>query len=241
MSLASTAFARCNGVMRMLAFWATVLALVGLAAPARSESIYRYRDPNTRRDVFVTRLDQVPAQYREQTQLVVTDGVLVDSTNQPDEDAPRGTVIYGSKNSGGVLETIKRAFRDARRNGHDMGGLYRTFSTAVDTALVEAGKRPLSPAQVAQVRRMIVEAAPPLAVAGLLSFVAWIVVMVHAYRAEHRWWMVCILFFHLLGIAYVLIHVEGKRRWFKFATLLAQTAPYAVAVATVWRFFAFLR
>jgi cell division protein FtsW (lipid II flippase) len=80
-----------------------------------------------------------------------------------------------------------------------------------------------------------------LAVAGLLSFVAWIVVMVHAYRAEHRWWMVCILLFHLLGIAYVLIHVEGKRRWFKFATLLAQTAPYAVALATVWRFFAFLR
>ena len=39
----------------------------------------------------------------------------------------------------------------------------------------------------------------------------------------------------------MLIHVESKRRWFKFATLFAQAAPYAVAVATGWRFFAFVR
>jgi hypothetical protein len=38
-----------------------------------------------------------------------------------------------------------------------------------------------------------------------------------------------------------MIHVEGKRRWFKFATLFAQAAPYAVAVAMSWRFVAFFR
>jgi len=83
--------------MRTLAFGATVLALLGLASPARSESIYRYRDPNTKRDVFVTRLDQIPAPYREQAKLVVADGVLVDSSNQPAKDAPLGTVIYGNR------------------------------------------------------------------------------------------------------------------------------------------------
>jgi hypothetical protein len=45
----------------------------------------------------------------------------------------------------------------------------------------------------------------------------------------------------LLGIAYVLLHVEGRRRWFKFVTLLAQAAPYSVAVAIGWRFAVFFR
>jgi len=53
--------------------------------------------------------------------------------------------------------------------------------------------------------------------------------------------MVFILFFPLLGIAYVLLHVEGRRRWFKFVTLLAQAAPYSVAVAIGWRFAVFFR
>jgi hypothetical protein len=233
--------ARCSGGRRTLAFWAAVLALVGLASAARAESIYRYRDPNTKREVFVTRLDQVPPQYRQQAKLVVSDGVLVDSSNQPDKDVPLGTVIYAGKNSGGVLETIERAFRDAMASGLNVNGLYRTLTTAIDTALVGAGRRPLSAAEVAQVRRMLAEAATELAVAGLLSVVALILVMGHAFRAGHRWWMVFILLFQLPGIAYVLIHVEGKRRWFKFATLFAQAAPYAVALATGWRLFSWFR
>jgi len=227
--------------MRTLAFGATVLALVGLASPARSESIYRYRDPNTKRDVFVTRLDQIPAPYREQAKLVVADGVLVDSSNQPAKDAPLGTVIYGNRTPAGALETIERAVGDVWRGGHDAGGLLRTLTTAIDTALVGSGRRPLSASDVAQIKRMLVEAAVALALAGLLALLGSILVMVHAFRAEHRWWMVFILFFPLLGIAYVLLHVEGRRRWFKFVTLLAQAAPYAVAVAIGWRFAVFFR
>lgn len=239
--MARTGSARCNGGMRTLAFWAAALALLGLASAARAESIYRYRDPNTKREVFVTRLDQVPTQYREQAKLVVSDGVLVDSANQPDQDAPRGTVIYGGENSGGVLETIKRALRDAKDSGLDVGGLYRTLTTAIDTALVGGGRRPLSAGEVAQVKRMLAEAATELAVAGLLSLVALILVIGHAYRAGHPWWIVFMLLFQVPGIAYVLVHVEGKHRWFKFATLFAQAAPYAVAIAMGWRFFAFFR
>ena len=227
--------------MRTLAFWAAVLALAGLASPARGESIYRYRDPNTKREVFVSRLEQVPAQYRAEAKLVVSDGVLVDSTNQPDRDAPRGTIIYGGKNLSSVKEMIKQAFRDASHSGYDAGGLQRTLTTAIDTALVSQGKRPLSASEVAQVKRMVVEATVMLTVASLLSVVVLILVMAHAFRAEHRWWMVFILFFQPLGIAYVLIHVEGKRRWFKFATLFGQAAPYAVAVALAWRYVAFFR
>jgi hypothetical protein len=227
--------------MRTLAFWATVLALAGMASPAQAESIYRYRDPNTKRDVFVNRLDQVPGQYRAEAKLVVSDGVLVDSTSQPDKDAPRGAVIYGSNKPAGALETIERAVRDATGSGHAAGGLDRALTTAIDTALVARGKPPLSAREVAQFKRMLVESAAVWAVVALLSFVAWILVMVHAFRAEHRWWMVFILLFHLLGIAYVLIHVESKRHWFKFTTLFAQAAPYAVALAMSWRFVAFFK
>jgi hypothetical protein len=46
------------------------------------------------------------------------------------------------------------------------------------------------------------------------------------------------LLFPPVGITYVLMHVQGERRWFKFATLFAQAAPYAVAMATAWRFLA---
>jgi hypothetical protein len=227
--------------MRTLAFWATVLALAGMASPARAESIYRYRDANTKRDVFVNRLDQVPAQYRAEAKLIVSDGVLVDSIHQPDKDAPRGAVIYGNKKPAGALETIEHAVRDATGSGHAAGGLDRALTTAIDTALVGKGKRPLSAREAAQLKRMLVESAVVLAAVGLLSFVAWILVMVHAFRAEHRWWMVFILFFHLLGIAYVLIYVEGKRHWFKFVTLFAQAAPYVVSLAMSWRFVAFFR
>jgi hypothetical protein len=227
--------------MRTLAFGTTVLALVGLASPARSESIYRYRDPNTKRDVFVTRLDQIPAPYREQAKLAVADGVLVDSSNQPDKDVPLGTVIYGGRTPAGPWETIESAVKEVWHGEHSAGGLLRTLTKVIDTALVGSGRRPLSGGDVAQIKRMLVEAAVALAMTGLVAFVGWILVMVHAFRAEHRWWMVFILFFPVLGITYVLLHVEDKRRWFKFATLLAQTAPYAVAVATGWRLVVFFR
>jgi hypothetical protein len=227
--------------MKTLAFWATLLALVGLASPARSESIYRYRDPNTKRDVFVTRLDQIPTPYREQAKLVVADGVLVDSSTQTNKDVQLGTVVYGNRAPAGARETVERAFSDVWHGGHGVSGLLRALTTAIDTALVGSGRRPLSVGDVAQIKRMLVEAAAALAVAGLLAFVALIFVMAHAFRADHRWWMVFILLFQVPGIAYVLLHVEDKRRWFKFATLFAQTAPYAVVLATGWRLAALFR
>jgi len=223
--------------MRTLAFAATVLALMGLASLARGESIYRYRDPITKRDIFVTRLDQIPTAYREQAKLAVADGVLVDSSNQPDKNVPLGAVIYGT----GAKETLKRALGDIWRGEHSAGGLLRTLIKVIDTALIGSGRRPLSGSDVAQLKHMLVEATVALAVASLAAFVGWILVMVHAFRAEHRWWMAFILLVPVLGITYVLLHVESNRRWFKFATLLVQTAPYAVAVATAWRFAVFFR
>jgi len=164
--------------------------------------------------------------------------VLVDSTAEPDPNAPRGTVIYGSSNPAGVLETIKHALAEVRRGGLDAGGLYRTLTVAIDTVRVRQDKPPLSAAQVAQGKRMLVEATVGLTVSSLLSLLALILVMAHAFRAEHRWWIVLMLLFPPLGITYVLIHVEGEHRWFKFATLFAQAAPYVVAMATAWRFVA---
>jgi len=222
-------------------FWATALGLLGLALPALADSIYRYRDPNTKRDVFVTGLEQVPPEYRDRATLMIADGVLVDSSNPPDKDAPRGTVIYGDKKAAGVAATLKQALRDATSGGRDTGGLYRTLTTAIDTTLVGAGKRPLSPEQVAKVKRSLIEAGVALIVASLFSLVAWILVMVHASRSKHPVWLVLVLLLPYLGIPYVLMYFEGDRRWFKFATLFAQAAPYAVSLAMTWRLVALLK
>jgi len=226
--------------MRTLAFWSVVLVLAGLSAPAQAESIYRFRDPKTKRDVFVNRLDQVPAQQREETQLVVSDGVLVDSSNQPDKEAPQGTVIFGGRQPASVWQTIGQAFHQATHGGLAGLGLERLLTMAIDTALVREGKRPLSSAEVAQVARQALVTAWVLGTAGVLALLAWIAVMVHAFRADHRWWAVFIMLLPLLGIAYVLIHMGGERRWFKLATLLGQCAPYTVVMAAAWRCYALL-
>jgi len=96
-------------------------------------------------------------------------------------------VIYGNRTPAGALETIERAVGDVWRGGHDAGGLLRTFDYGVDTALVGSGRRPLSASDVAQLKRMLVEAAVALALTGLLALLGSILVMVHAFRAEHRW------------------------------------------------------
>jgi hypothetical protein len=221
--------------MRLLASWTIVLVIAGLAGVAHAEKIYRYRDGDTSRDVFVNRLDQVPARYRDRAQLVVSDGVLAGSTERPGQDPPQGTVIFGGRRPADTLGTIKQAALEAVRRGPNGAALDRSVTMAIDTTLVGKGQHPLSPAEVARLTRLVLVMALVLGATGLLAMAAWIAVMVDAFRSDHRWWMAGIFLFHLLGIVYVLIWVDGKRRWFKFATLLGQCAPYAVVVAMFWR------
>jgi hypothetical protein len=144
-------------------------------------------------------------------------------------------VIFGGRRPADALGTIKQAALEAVRRGPNGAALDRSVTMAIDTTLVGKGQHPLSPAEVAQLTRLVLVMALVLGATGLLALAAWIAVMVDAFRSDHRWWMAGIFFIHVLGIPYVLIHVEGKRRWFKFLTLLGQCAPYAAVVATAWR------
>jgi hypothetical protein len=227
--------------MRLLAFWTIVLVIEGLAAVAHAESIYRYRDADTKREVFVNRLDQVPARYRDQAQLVVSDGVVVKSTKQPGQDPAQGTVSFGGKQPTGALGTITRTVLQDVQRSPSKSTLDRSVTMAVDNTLVSKGQRPLSVTETARLTDLVLVMTLALVATGLLATVAWIVVMVHAVRSGHHWWMVGIFLVHLLGIVYVLLHVEGERRWFKFASLVGQCAPYAVAMAAAWRFYALFR
>jgi hypothetical protein len=224
--------------MRTLRFWTVVLLLAGLAGLAKAESIYRYYDPHTKRDVFVNRLDQVPSQHREQAQPVVADGVLVGTSHPPGKDMREGAVIFGGKPSSSILETLKQALIEAGDGPWD-GKFERLLTMVMDTEMVKSGKSPLTAEHVLHVTYMVGVAALALSASGLLAIVACIFVMVHAFRNEHPVWGVFILLLPPLGILYVPIHVESKRRWFKWTTLAGQVSPLLVITVAIWRFYAY--
>jgi hypothetical protein len=224
--------------MRTLAFWTVVLLLAGLPGLVKAESIYRYYDPQTKRDVFVNRLDQVPAQQRERAQPVVADGVLVGTSHQAGKDTRQGTVIFGGNPSASMLETLKQALLEAGDGPWD-GKFERILTMVMDTGMVKAGKPPLTAAHVLHVAYMVGVAALALSAASLLAIVACIFVMVHAFRNDHPVWGVFILLVPPLGILYVPIHVESKRRWFKWTTLVGQVSPLLVLTIAIWRFYAY--
>jgi hypothetical protein len=224
--------------MRTLTFWTVVLFFAGLAGLAQAESIYRYYDPQTKRDVFVNRLEQVPSQHREQAQPVVADGVLVGTSHQPGNNTRQGTVIFGGNPSASVLETLKQALLEAGDGPWD-GKFERLLTMLMDTGMVKAGKPPLTAAHVLHVTYMVGVAALALSVSCLLALVACIFVMVHAFRNDHPVWGVCILLVPPLGILYVLFHIESKRRWFKWTTLVGQISPLLILTIAIWRFYAY--
>jgi hypothetical protein len=220
--------------MRTLVLLTTVLAM----APAlvRAESIYRYYDPHTKREVFVNQLDQVPAPQREQAERIVKDGLLVGASGSPDKDTQPGSVIFGTNESAGLLAVFKQALNEAS-DGTAIEKVERLVTMLMDTRLVNAGKRPLSAANVVEVVRMLGLAVLALLAASLIATVALILVVVHAFRNSHPVWGFLLLFLPPLGIPYVLVHVE--RRLFKYPTLLGQCAPFVVILVAVWRFYDF--
>jgi len=155
--------------MRTLAFGATVLALLGLASPARSESIL----PLSRSQHQARRLrdsagsDSGPLS-RGRPNWWLRMACWLIRANQPSQGRTPGHRDLWKPNARWCpgdhrARGRRRLARRARR-----GGLLRTLTTAIDTALVGSGRRPLSASDVAQLKRMLVEAAVALALTGLL-------------------------------------------------------------------------
>lgn len=213
-----------------------VCMLAALIGTAAADEIWKYRDPVSRRDVFVNKLDQVPAELRAEAQLVVSDGLLVNSAPQGgggNPSSPGGTVVFGDKVPSDATEALKSAVHKAVEKDLSLRNVTTAAVMAMDTALVRAGKAPITPAETARLGHLMLVIAIALGAAGLASFAIWIVLMIHAWRGGHPGWAVLTFLIHLLGLLYAFLHVE--RRWLRWVALLCYLAPLLVGVAAAWQ------
>ncbi len=216
--------------MRTAVLVVSILAAL-LTGTASADEIWKYRDPVSQRDVFVSKLDQVPPAYRGQAQLMVADGVLVHS--EPRAGVSGGTVVFGEKALSSSTEAIKSAVRRAMDKDLSLRSLTAATVMAMDAALVKAGKVPITPAESTSLARLLVFVLVALSAAGLAAFAMWVVLMVHAWREGHPGWAVLILLVNLLGLVYALVHVE--RRLLRWSAVLSYVAPVLVGVAAAWQ------
>jgi hypothetical protein len=231
--------------MRTAALAALVVAVLAvLAGAARADSIYKYRDPRTGRDVFVSSLEQVPPEHRAGAQVVVADGVLVNSAGTATGTAavaggggarPGGTVIFGDGQPEDLAQNMKRALKQAMGQDFSLRNLSRGMVVAMDTVMVRGGKAPLSATEGATLVRLMVTFLVLSLVTGVAGLVVLIILMVHAWRSDHPWWTVLMFFVNILGIVYALLHVESERRLLKFSALFCQIAPFVVGVVAAWQ------
>jgi hypothetical protein len=213
--------------MRRLTVPTAVLVLTLVSAGAQAEPIYRYHDPKTKRDVFVSHRDQIPAEYREQAQPVVADGVLVDSARKTGESS--GTVIFSDRQAAGWWEALSQMVRQAKQSPNRIDWR-RALTTAVDTDLVRRGVRPLSADDTQQGLNLVVKTGRLLAAAGFLALVGWIGLMVLAWVKDQRAWALGLLLCQPLSLIFALKFVEVKSHWLRIIMALVQLAPYAALV-----------
>jgi hypothetical protein len=215
--------------MRRLAIQTVVLVVALSSVAAAAGTIYRYHDPKAKRDVFVSALDQVPAAFREHAQLVVSDGVLVDSTHKAASDSPTGTVIYGDRKPAGWWEAISQIGHQAMQTPGRIDWR-RGLSTAVDTDLVRRGVRPLSADETQQGLNLAARIGWILLAVGSLALAGLIVMMIQAWVANQHGWTLGILLCQPLSLLYALKFADGKSRWWRVIMALLQMAPHAVLV-----------
>jgi hypothetical protein len=206
-----------------------VLVVVLVSVGAQAEPLYRYHDPKTKRDVFVSHRDQIPAAYQEQAQPVVADGILVDSARKTGESNPAGTVIFGDRQAAGWWEAISQIARQATQTPRRIDWR-RALTIAVDTDLVRRGVRPLSADDTQQGLNLVVKTGWLLVVAGSLALAGCLWLMVHAWVKDQRAWILGILLCQPLSLLYALKFAEAKSRWWRVLMALVQVAPTAALV-----------
>lgn len=224
---------RFNGLMKIAAL--VLILLTALTSTAAAGEIWKYRDPVSQRDVFVSKLDQVPPELRADAQLMVSDGLLVNSAPHGEGGAswPGGTVVFGDKAPSDPTEALKSAVHKAIEKDLSLRSVTAAAVMAMDTALVRAGKPPLTPAETTRLGRLLLIILIALSAAGVVSFAIGVVLVIHAWREGHPGWSILIFLVHLLGVLYAFLHVE--RRWLRWVSVLCYLAPLLVGVAAAWQ------
>jgi hypothetical protein len=186
------------------------IALCG-ARPALASSFFLYRDAATGCEVYVERADSVPRASRDDVQLV---SASVARAAQPAAEACARAAA------------ARVAAAEQRRIESAM------TARAVDARLMRNGGRSLSESELEDLRRLCSPRVSTYILALLAALVAWIAVMVAAFREDHLGWAIVMLFLSAPGaFIYLFLGLGRDRPRFKAVCALGMLAPALVFFA----------
>jgi hypothetical protein len=224
--------------------WAGIALCIGILLGTHAtlaDTIYKYRNKSTGRDVFVNRLDQVPRKYRSQAKIVVesADGPAEAAEEPPAETAespakPARETVPISTPVSTVGDDLRQALsgKNLWKNGPSLA------SAAIDARLVTAGTRPLTGSERADLGSLLIAMVIASIVAGLAALIVWIVIIVTAVRDGRLWWAALIFLFWPLGYVYLFLYAGKGRALFKTVCAVGMLSPALVGLVGAWRFYA---
>jgi hypothetical protein len=173
---------------------------------------FRYHDPATGCELVVGRPDQIPRNSREGARLL-SPGERMAAQLAADGCLRRADVRLGA---GGAL-------------GIDPA------PTAIDARLLRNGGRYLTDSDLAALKRLCSPRVGAYVLAALAALVAWIAVMVAAFREDHLGWAMLMLFLSA-PLAFVYLFTTLGRGYGRFKALcaLGMVSPLLVFLANVW-------
>jgi hypothetical protein len=215
------------------------------SAVAAADTFYRYRDKATGRDVFVSSLEQVPRQYRDQTKIVLESG---GPPNQDDarEEAPSAPADDGiaeklMRQLAPAASSVGIAVRHAPPSKNPLVRGPAIAIAAVDAKLGKAGAHSLAAEERAQLSGLLRTAIWAGTVAALCSFVVWFTLIVCAFRDRHPVWGALMILLWPLAVVYLALRFDTSRPLLKAACWLGLLSPALVGLVTAWRFHAWFQ
>jgi hypothetical protein len=221
---------------------ALLVLLASAAAPA--DTIYRYHDMVTGRDVFVNRPELVPKKYRNQAKIVVESGALAnqDEVKQNTPQAPADDGLADKL----IKELAPAATSDAQaaEGSHTPAGipipLLRNMPTVtaakIDGKLTRAGAKPLADLERAQLARLLTRAVYLGLPAGLCALLVWVVMLVSAFRDKHPVWGALMIVLFPVSYLYLALHFATGRPLIKAASALGLLAPALLGAWLAWQY-----
>ena len=227
--------------MRM---WAGVVLCIGFTLwtpSALADTIYKYRDKGSGRDVFVNRLDQIPRKYRDQAKIMLesndTSGTRAEEpptkvAESPAEPPPAPARV--SRPAGDIGSDLRRALtgKNLWKDGPAVAG------EVIDAKLITAGAKPLTAPERADFGGVVTAIIIAAIVTGLLALAAWLVLLITAVRDGRLWWALFMFLFSPLSYVYLFLYAGKGRALFKTACSLGMLSPALVGLVGAWRFHA---
>jgi hypothetical protein len=190
-----------------------------LSSPtAFAATYFKYRDLGTGCDVLVNQADQIPRKCRDGARIVTE----------------------------GAVGTTKAAFESCRKNSeHRIGpgceamtGESQLGNHTIDAKLARNGGRYLTENELEDLKRLYSTGVSAYVLAVLAALVAWIAVMVAAFREDHLGWAMLMLFLSApMALVYLFLGLGKGHGRFKAVCALGMLSPLLVFLAHVWRVF----